>query len=259
MPLPKIRAGLSDWCEEGWQLLRRTPPIVFATVVFVGGLATSSSILVKGIRSSNDTITVTGASTERISSDYADWSVNIKQTGATQQSSYQKLKPAVDKTLTFLKANNIKDNEIEHGMIRSHKNQIRNPKSGVLISTTWTTTQAILIGSWDVEKISAISGKISSLIGEGVPLSINRPSYTYTKLAAKRVDMLAKATGDARKRAKAIAQEAGSNIGAITNADTGTFQITVPNSTEMSSYGSYDTSTIKKDITAVMGVTFRVE
>ena len=29
--------------------------------------------------------------------------------------------------------------------------------------------------------------------------------------------------------------------------------------TEMNSYGSYDTSTIEKDITAVMGVTFRVE
>jgi hypothetical protein len=35
--------------------------------------------------------------------------------------------------------------------------------------------------------------------------------------------------------------------------------ITVPNSTEMGSYGSYDTTTIDKDITAVMGVTFRVQ
>lgn len=71
--------------------------------------------------------------------------------------------------------------------------------------------------------------------------------------------MLAKATADAKRRAAAIAQQAGSGIGAITQADTGTFQITVPNSTSMSSYGSYDTSTISKDITAVMGVTFRVQ
>ena len=45
----------------------------------------------------------------------------------------------------------------------------------------------------------------------------------------------------------------------MTNADTGTFQITVPNSTKMGNYGSYETSTIDKDITAVMGVTFRVQ
>lgn len=36
-------------------------------------------------------------------------------------------------------------------------------------------------------------------------------------------------------------------------------QITVPNSTEMSSSGSYDTTMIEKDIAAMMGVTFRVE
>ena len=64
---------------------------------------------------------------------------------------------------------------------------------------------------------------------------------------------------DRLTRAEAIADQAGSGIGAITHADTGTFQITEPNSTSMSSYGSYDTRTIWKDITAVMGVTFRVQ
>ena len=71
--------------------------------------------------------------------------------------------------------------------------------------------------------------------------------------------MLAKATKDAKARARAIAREAGAHIGAITNADTGSFQITAPNSTEASDTGSYDTRTIDKDITAVMAVTFRVD
>ena len=110
-----------------------------------------------------------------------------------------------------------------------------------------------------MNRINSISTLIGELVGQGVPLTIQAPAYTYTKLPEKRVDMLAKATADARRRALAITREAGSGIGAITKADTGTFQITVPNSTEMSNYGSYDTSTIEKDITAVMGVTFRVE
>ena len=109
-----------------------------------------------------------------------------------------------------------------------------------------------------MNKVRTISDRVGSLVGEGVPLQINPPAYTFTKLAEKRVDMLAKATGDARRRARAIAREAGSGIGAITRADTGTFQITEPNSTRVSNAGSYDTSTIEKDITAVMGVTFRV-
>jgi len=47
------------------------------------GLTTASGVLVKGIRNANDTITVTGASTERISSDYVDWSVQVSQSVTT--------------------------------------------------------------------------------------------------------------------------------------------------------------------------------
>jgi hypothetical protein len=202
---------------------------------------------------------VTGASTERISSDYVDWSVVVSQGGPSQQVSYQGLQPAVETTIAFLKAQGITADELELDAVKSEKEDVRDPRTGELRSSMWTTRQAILIGSWEVNKIDKISGQIGQLIGQGVPLTIHEPAYTYTKLAEKRVDMLAKATRDARARAQAIAAEAGARIGAITNADTGSFQITAPNSTEASDSGTYDTRTIDKDITAVMGVTFRVQ
>jgi len=250
---------LLRWASASWAFLRRTPPLVFAMAVLGLGLTTASGVLVKGIRNANDTITVTGASTERISSDYVDWSVEVTQSGPTQQASYQGLQPAVDKTVAFLKAQGITAAEMELDSVKSEKEDVRDPRTGELRSTVWSTKQAILIGSWNVDKIYKISGQIGQLIGLGVPLTINQPAYTYTKLAEKRVDMLAKATKDARNRARAIAWEAGARIGAITNADTGSFQITAPNSTEASDTGSYDTRTIDKDITAVMGVSFRVD
>jgi len=148
---------------------------------------------------------------------------------------------------------------MELDSVKSEKEEAHDPRTGELRSTTWTTKQAILIRSWDVGKIYKISGQIGQLIGQGMRLTINEPAYTYTKLAEKRVDMLAKATTDARARARAIAWEAEAGIGAITNADTGTFKITAPNSKEASDADSYDTRTIDKDITAVMAVTFRVE
>ena len=240
-------------------MLKRTPPLVTAMAVLGLGLVGASGVMVKGIRNANDTITVTGASTEQISSDYVDWSVEIAQTGPTQQASYKGLQPAVEKTVAFLKAEGVQADEMELDSVKSEKEDVRDPRTGELRSTIWTTKQAILIGSWDVQKIHKISGRIGQLIGQGVALSINEPAYTYTRLAEKRVDMLAKATRDARSRARAIAWEAGASIGAITNADTGSFQITAPNSTETSDTGSYDTTTIEKDITAVMAVTFRVE
>ena len=145
------------------------------------------------------------------------------------------------------------------GPASTSKKEVRNPETGELVSTKWITSQWIEIESKDVSKVFKTHRKISELLGEGVLVSPNRPEFTYTKLAEKRVDMLAKATKDARIRAEAIAREAGSNVGAVKRVNTGVFQITVPNSTRVSSWGSYDTSTISKDITAVMGVTFGVK
>ena len=250
---------MQSWAPSSWNFLKRTPTLVFAMAVLGLGLTSASGVLVRGIRTANDTITVTGASTERITSDYVDWSVQVSQSGASKQASYQGLQPAVEQTVAFLKAQGIEADEMELDSVKSQKEEVRDPRTGELRSTTWTTTQVVLIGSWNVTKIYKISGQIGQLIGKGVPLTINEPAYTYTKLAEKRVDMLAKATKDAGARARAIAWEAGVGIGAITNADTGSFQITPPNSTETSDSGSYDTRTIEKDITAVMAVTFRVE
>ena len=253
------RATVLQASQASWQLLRRTPPQAFAMAVLGLGLTGASAVLVKGLHNANDTITVTGASTERITSDYVDWSVVVTQNGPSQQASYQGLQPAVQTTVAFLKAQGINTDELELDAVKSEKEDVRDPRTGELRSTTWTTRQAILIGSRDVEKIARVSGRIGTLIGQGIALTINEPAFTYTKLAEKRVDMLAKATRDSRTRARAIAWEAGASVGAITNADTGSFQITAPDSTESNDSGSYDTRTIEKDITAVMAVTYRVE
>ena len=108
-------------------------------------------------------------------------------------------------------------------------------------------------------RIQKTHSKITELLGNGVFVRPSSPEFTYSKLADKRVDMLAKAAKDARIRAEAIALQAGSEVGGLKKVNTGVFQITVPNSTRVSSWGSYDTTTIKKEITAVMGVTFAVK
>ena len=239
-------------------LLRRTPALVFAMAVLGAGLTLAGSVAVKGLRSANDTITVTGSSTERIKSDFADWTVLVSVGGNTQQEAYRALQPAVQTTVSFLKAQGIAASEIELGNVKTDQQQVRDPRTGELRSTTWSSSQTVKVSSPNVVKVQAVAGAIGSLIGQGVPLTINEPAYTYTKLAEKRVDMLAKATRDARRRALAIAAEAGASVGPVTKVDTGIFQITAPNSTETSDSGSYDTRTIDKDITAVMAVTFRV-
>ena len=246
-------------------IIRRTPPLVFATTVLsLGGLigfTSASKILVNGLKPAANTITVTGASTERIESDIAKWDIKVETTGNSQVDSYRKHQVSIDKTISFLNRHGIQNNDYQTVALlpaSTSKKISKHLKTGEIISTNWITTQWIEIESNDVYNIDKTYRKSSDLLGKGVLVRPRKPEFTYTQLATKRVDMLAKATKDAHTRAKAIIFQTDSELGSVRKVNTGVFQITVPNSTRVSSWGSYDTSTISKDITAVMGVTFEV-
>jgi len=52
----------------------------------------------------------------------------------------------VEQTVAFLKAQGIEADEMEHDSVKSEKQEVRDPRTGELRSTTWTSTQAVLIG-----------------------------------------------------------------------------------------------------------------
>ena len=259
----KIIKNLRSLPIDSLKVIRRTPPLVFAMAVLsLGGFIGASTVLVRGFRIVENSITVTGASTESFESDIAKWSVQVKTYGKSQIDSFNKHKQSMNTTMDFLKANGIQDGVgqgVYLGPASINERKTRNPKTNEIIKTEWITFQDIIINSNDVYRIQKTHSKITELLGKGVRVRPSAPKFTYSKLADKRVDMLAKAAKDARIRAEAIAFEAGSQVGGLKKVNTGVFQITVPNSTRVSSWGSYDTSTIKKDITAVMGVTFAVK
>ena len=259
----KIIKSLRSLPGDSLRVIRRTPPLVFAMAVLsLGGFIGASTVLVRGFRMVENTITVTGASTESFESDIAKWSVQVRASGKTQIDSFNKHKQAMKTTMDFLQANGIVDGtkqEVYLGPASINERTTKNPKTNEIIRTEWITYQNIEIQSNDVYTIQKTHSKITELLGKGVRVSPSSPQFTYSRLADKRVDMLAKAAKDARVRAEAIAFQAGSEVGGVKKVNTGVFQITVPNSTRVSSWGSYDTSTIKKDITAVMGVTFAVK
>ena len=85
------------------------------------------------------------------------------------------------------------------------------------------------------------------------------PSYLFSKLEDLKLDLLAKATANAKARAETLAAAGNAKLGSIMSASQGVFQINQPLSTETSSYGMYDTETIEKDVRCVVNVEFAVE
>ena len=85
------------------------------------------------------------------------------------------------------------------------------------------------------------------------------PQFYYTKIGDLKIEMLGEAAKDAKERAEKIAASTGNSIGSVRSARMGVLQITAADSTEVSDSGIYDTSSIDKDMTAVVNVSFAVD
>ena len=100
----KIIKRLSSLPGDSLSVIRRTPPLVFAMAVLsLGGFIGASTVLVRGFRTVENTITVTGASTESFESDIAKWSVQVKTSGKTQIDSFTKHKQSIIRQWNSLK------------------------------------------------------------------------------------------------------------------------------------------------------------
>jgi hypothetical protein len=120
--------------------------------------------------------------------------------------------------------------------------------------------QTVQIESREVDKVENISREVSELINSGIEFYSNQPQYYYTKLADLKIEMIAQATGDARQRAEKIAENAGSSVGRLKNADMGVFQIVAQNSSEDFSWGgSFNTSAKRKTATITVKLDYETD
>jgi hypothetical protein len=111
-----------------------------------------------------------------------------------------------------------------------------------------------------VDKVENISRQVSELINSGIEFYSNSPEYYYTKLAELKIEMIAAATKDANIRAKKIAENAGSKVGRLKNADMGVFQIVAQNSSEEYSWGgSFNTASKRKTATITVKLQYETD
>lgn len=241
----------------------RFPQLFWGMIALAAGLVTASVLTagaVKGIRRADDVIEVTGSARRPIRSDIAVWRVSVSAQGATQQEASAAVADPAQRVLTFLRQNSIPDSVVTMGALQPgplYRMLENGTTTGEILG--WSVSQSFEVRSTDVNGIRALAQRADVLIREGVPLSAAAPEYLYTRLAEVRTQMLADATKDAHSRAEAIARSVGSEIGGVRSARMGVFQITPRNSTEVSDYGINDTSSLEKDITAVVRISFAVD
>ena len=121
-------------------------------------------------------------------------------------------------------------------------------------------SQTLQIESKEVEKIEKLSREITELLNKGVQFYSQPPRYYYTKLSDLKIELVSKATEDARLRAEKIAENSGSTIGKLISADMGIFQITGQNSSEEYSWGgTFNTESKAKTASITMRLKYQVD
>jgi uncharacterized protein len=237
--------------------------------LFSGLLALSIAIImaafisgnaIQEAKKANDVLTVTGSAKRTISSDYITWRLSVTSDQPTLQQSYQEVQEYTAKIKSYLEGKEISESEIILKSLESYPVKEILP-NGIQSDKTiaYRMTQRFEISSKEIERIDQLSRQATELINEGVPLESSTPEYIYTQLNKLRIEMIAEATKDAQARAEAMAKNTDSKVGSIRSAKTGVFQITPKYSTDVSDQGVYDTTTLEKDITAVVSVDFGIK
>lgn len=234
-----------------------------AGVALALGLVLASIIggysFVKGKRG-DQTIVVTGSARKRIKSDLVIWRAGVSYQADTLADAYRSLSESVPRVKSYLIGKGIPDNQITISSISSqtmHARSSDGEETGQI--TGYSLKQELEVRSTDVDKIAKIAREATELINQGILIESMAPEYHYTKLGDLKIEMLAEAAKDAKLRAQQIAQSTGSSIGSVRTARMGVLQITAADSNEVSDSGMNDTSSLDKDITAVVNIGFAVD
>lgn len=236
--------------------------LILVAVILAAGLVASTFIAINGLVEikGSRAITVTGSAKQQIKSDLIVWKGSFSCQSQILAEAYAKLKVDSDKVRKYLKGKGISEKDMVFSSIDT------NPVYEVNYNGQYTNNiiayrlyQRVEISSEDVDKLSQIAREATELMNEGVEFQSLQPEYFYTKIADLKVSMLAEATKDAKNRAEQISQNTDSRIGALKSAKMGVFQITPLYSTEVADYGINDTSSLEKEITAVVTCTFEMK
>lgn len=234
-----------------------------AGVAMAIGLVLSSIIFgwfYSKTKKGDEAIAVTGSARKRIKSDLVVWSAGVSSEAAQLADAYRQTNLSLPRVRHYLISKGIADNQIMVSSISTTTLKKRDNEGNETSEITgYALRQQIEVRSTDVDKIARIARESTELISEGILLESNSPQYFYTQLGGLKIEMLGEAAKDAKVRAEKIADSTGNKIGAVRSARMGVMQITAADSTEVSDAGISDTTSIDKDVTAVVNISFAVD
>lgn len=232
--------------------------IIVSSLILAAGLVASTCIFTDTWRSQGQTLKVVGSATLNLSSDLGFLSGSIGTAGSSSLDAFRLL----EAHRPIVEAHIREQGFTELQFFAPSRNDVieyneKGRMTGKILRYEYF--QRFEVRSGDVKRIEALSLGLGSLVEKGVSITVETPRYVSTKLAELKVQAQSLAAADAMKRAGEISKATGSRLGVLQEARMGVLQITPLHSTEISDYGVNDTSSIEKQITAVVQASFKLD
>jgi hypothetical protein len=226
---------------------------LLAVGLVAGGYAIS------GIRLQPETLAVTGSAKERVRADLGEVSGTVSRTVYEQNLSdgYAQIAVDAESVRKALSELGFSAAEITVDPVSANESSVW--EDGRFVRTDYTVTARVTAKSSNVAKVARAAESLGqTLAARGVFFQSWGPSYTVSSLPEIRVKLLGEAVADAKRRAESIAENAGATVGPLSSAESGVVQVLAPDSTQVDDYGSYDTSTVEKDVLVTVRAKFSV-
>ena len=245
-------------------------PCIIGLAVF-GSCVTLARAFVR-TKSESEVIRVTGSARKPIRSDFIVWHGRVSRRAPDVALAYRDVTSDIEKVKAYLLKKGVPAEEIIVSALETKTLYVQTknnnggdvPEGGADNAEAYHRIEGyelageIQVRSHNVDLVDQLSRQSSELISSGVALESRKPEYLYTKLSDLKVTMLAEAARDARARAEQIAISSGCRVGDVRFARMGIMQITPIYSTEVSGEGINDTSSLEKDITAIVSMGFSI-
>ena len=200
---------------------------VIGFAIIVLGFALRSGIV--AFKDMDRSVTVKGLAEREVKADKVTWPLVYKELGNDPAEMYDLLTQKNKKVLAFLKSAGIKESDISVNPPVISDRQADNYGNEIM-NYRYKATSVITVTSTEVDKVRTLMRRQSELMKQGIALvseeyGSNSVVYEFTGLNEVKPDMIEEATKNARKTAQKFADDSGSSLGEIRNAQQGQFSI----------------------------------
>ena len=255
-----------------WSVVAAGITLILLALIGINGL--------QRVRAKTFTINATGSAVKSIRSNLAVWTFGVEYSGYDDYKNlYAKIKPVPQAIEAFLKTQGIDPSQLQLGPVNianaieektvdcadNEKNcktvvvQKLKLRQKVISRVKYTVSRFFTLESKGVDKVMKASSSFDALFDKGIFVSNSSLQLLYTKLAELRLELVKLASEDAYARADLIAKPTGRRITMIEYGRLGVFQINAKNDPSVEDLGNFDTTSLEKDVRAIVTGTYRVE